>query len=150
MKKIFSCIFILFIVLASCSKEKGGSGSKSSAYGNTDSHNSGEACMSCHNNGGSNELWYTVAGTVYKPGESDLNPNSTVYLFTGPAPSGTLVLTLPVDAKGNFYTTGSVNFGTGLTAAVKSTSGELRYMSASITSGNCNGCHVSGKRIFVN
>ncbi len=150
MKKTLGCFLVLLLLLASCSKEKGGGGSKSSSYNNTDSHNTGTACMSCHSNGSDNGFWWTVAGTVYRPGETDLNPNGTVYLFKASDPTGTPVLTLPVDAKGNFYTTGAVDFSIGLIASVKSNSGVIEKMTSVITSGNCNSCHISGKRIFVN
>ena len=146
----FFFLVIFLSVLFSCAKEKAGSGSKSSAYNDTSSHNIGTACMSCHNSGGSNQYWWTVAGTVFKPDSVSLNPDCTVYLFTGANGAGSPVLTLPVDGKGNFYTTSSVGFGTGLYPAVKSSSGETRYMQSSTTNGNCNSCHISSKRIIVN
>jgi len=146
---LFLFVFFTFCFL-SCKKEKAGSGSKSSAYNDNSSHNVGSACMSCHNSGGSNKYWWTVAGTVFKPDSIDLNPNSTVYLFSGINGAGNLILTLPVDGKANFYTSGSVSFGTGLFPEVKSSSGEIRYMQSSITNGNCNSCHNKTNRIIVN
>jgi hypothetical protein len=134
----------------SCKKEKAGGGSKSSDYNDTSSHNVGTACMSCHNSGGDNEYWWNVAGTVYKPDSTSLNSNSTFYLFNGPTGTGNPILTLPVDAKGNFYTTSPVSFGSGLYPAVKSSSGEVRYMQSSATNGDCNSCHTSSNRIIVN
>jgi hypothetical protein len=106
--------------------------------------------MSCHNTGGSNTFWWIVAGTVFKPDSVSLNPGCTVYLFSGLNGTGNLILTLPVDAKSNFYTTSSVSFGTGLYPEVKSLSGEIRYMQSSTTNGNCNSCHIASNRIIVN
>jgi hypothetical protein len=142
---LISCGFLF-----SCKKEKAGSGSKSSSYNNTDSHNVGTSCLDCHNSGGSNEYWWAVAGTVFKPDSVSLNSNATLYLFTGANGTGNLILTLPVDAKGNFYTTGAVNFGSGLFPEIKSSSGAVRFMQASTTNGNCNSCHSEGHRIIVN
>jgi len=148
--------FLLFllifssVVLFSCKKEKSGTGSKSSSYNDNSSHNVGSDCMSCHNPGGSNQYWWIVAGTVFKPDSVTLNPGSTVYLFSGPNGTGNLIFTLPVDKKSNFYTSNSVSFGTGLYPEVKSSSGEIRTMQSSITNGNCNSCHTSSNRIIVN
>lgn len=144
------CIVLVIISFYSCKKNKAGTGSETSTYSNTSSHNVGTACMNCHNSGGSNQFWWTVAGTVFKPDSTSLNSNSTVYLFTGTNGTGNLILTLPVDAKGNFYTTSSVSFGSGFYPEVKSSSGEIRYMQSSTTNGNCNSCHDSSHRIIVN
>jgi hypothetical protein len=138
------------ITLPSCKKEKAGTGSKSSAYDETSSHDVGTACMRCHNTGGSNQYWWIVAGTVFKPDSASLNSNSTLYLFTGQNGAGSLILSLPVDAKGNFYTTSAVSFGSGLFPEIKSPSGEVRFMQSSITSGDCNYCHTVSKRIIAN
>jgi hypothetical protein len=146
----FLFFIIAFIALYSCSKEKAGQGIMTSAYDATISHDVGTACLSCHNSGGSNSYWWSVAGTVYQPNESDLNPNGTVYLFTSVNGTGTLIAVLPVDAKGNFYTSNLVSFSKGLYPGVKSASGETRYMQSSTTSGDCNSCHISLKRIIVN
>ncbi|MGA3013769.1 MAG: hypothetical protein ABSD71_07010 [Bacteroidales bacterium] len=150
-KSIHSLFLVIaFIVLSSCSKEKAGQGIMTSAYGDTSSHDVGTACLSCHNSGGSNSYWWSFAGTVYEPNESDLNPNGTIYLFTSVNGTGTLIAVLPIDAKGNFYTSNLVSFSSGLYPGVKSASGETRYMQSSTKSGDCNSCHISLKRIIVN
>jgi hypothetical protein len=141
--------FICLFYFDSCKKDDG-KGTKSSVNGGTESHNVGESCMNCHNSGGSNEYWWTVAGTIYKPDHTSLNPNGTVYLYTAANGGGSVVATLQVDGKANFYTTNSVSFGTGLYPAVKSLSGQIVYMNSSINQGNCNGCHTSSNRITVN
>jgi|WetSurMetagenome_2_1015567.scaffolds.fasta_scaffold84155_2 hypothetical protein len=147
---LFFLLILCSVIFISCKKNKAGSGSKTSAYNDNSSHNVGSLCMNCHNSGGSNEYWWTVAGTIFKPDSVSLNPNATVYLFSGINGTGNLVLTLPVDGISNFYTTGAVNFGTGLFPEVKSSSGEIRYMQSSTTNGNCNSCHTKGHRIIVN
>jgi cytochrome c553 len=147
---LFFLLIFSSVVFFSCKKDKAGGGIKTSSYNDNSSHNVGTACMNCHNSGGSNQYWWTVAGTVFKPDSTSLNPNSTVYLFSGPNGTGNLILTLPVDEKGNFYTTSSVSFGSGLYPEVKSSSGEIRYMQSSTTNGNCNSCHNSSHRIIVN
>ncbi len=141
---------LVFITFFSCNKEKAGGGIGTSMYNGTSSHNVGTACLSCHNTGGSNAYWWYIAGTVYEPDETDLNPNSTVYLFPSPNGSGTPAVVLPVDAKGNFYTSTLINYGSGLYPAVKSSSGETRYMQSTTTNGDCNSCHITSKRIIVN
>ncbi len=154
MKATFTLLIITVLLCIftfdSCKKDKAGSGSKSSVYGGTESHNVGEACMRCHNSGGSNQYWWIVAGTVYKPDSTSLNPNSSVYLFSASNGGGTIAAALQVDGKANFYSTNSISFGSGLYPAVKSLSGQLIYMNSSITQGNCNGCHTSSSRIRVN
>jgi hypothetical protein len=151
-KKIVLLLFFVFspVIFFSCKKEKAGNGTKSSAYNDTSSHNVGSACMSCHNPGGENEYWWLVGGTVFKPDSVSLGSNSTIYLFSGPNGTGNLILTLPVDAKGNFYTSSAVSLGSGVFPEVKSPSGEVRYMQSSTTNGNCNACHTTGKRIISN
>lgn len=152
-EKIFLfSLLILSSVIAffSCNTKKAGQGIETSTYNSTDSHNVGTACLSCHNSGGSNPYWFYIAGTVYKPDESSLNPNSTIYLFTSVNGGGTLAAYLPVDGIGNFYTTTMFTFGSGLYPGVKSSSGETRYMQSSTKNGDCNSCHIALKRIIVN
>ena len=105
--------------------------------------------MRCHNNGGSNEYWFMVAGTVYKPDGVTLYPNGTVYLYSD-STHNNLVVSIPVDGKANFFTTSGVSFGTGLYTAVKSLSGQIIFMNTAISDGNCNSCHTAGQRITVN
>lgn len=143
-------LILLLSVTISCKKNKAGQGTKTSAYNDQSSHNVGTACMSCHGNGGDNPFWWTVAGTVYKPDTTQLAVNSTIYLYTKINGSGTVVVLLPVDAKGNFYTTSYFDFGDGLYPQVKSPSGEVRYMQSSTKDGNCNNCHNHTRRIIVN
>jgi hypothetical protein len=149
-------IFISFLFVftsvcyISCNKEKAGGGIKTSAYNDTSSHDVGTACLSCHNTGGSNAYWWVAAGSVYKPDTSLLAVGSTVYLFTKGNGGSTPVAVLPVDAKGNFYTSTIFGYGSGLYPGVKSSSGNARYMQSSTTNGDCNSCHNKTRRITVN
>jgi len=149
---VFGLLSLVILTLGfnSCSKSKGGSGIKTSVYGDNSSHDVGTACLSCHNSGGSNPYWWYAAGTVYKPDTSLLNPNSTVYLFTNSNGAGTLVALLPVDGKGNFYTSSIFDYGSGVYPGVKSSTGETRFMQSSTKNGDCNSCHNKTKRIIVN
>jgi len=107
-------------------------------------------CMECHKIGGSIEGWFTVAGTVYDDTKTSIFPNATISLTTGPNGTGTLVSSVEVDKKGNFYTTEMVDFGNGLYATVEGNSG-INHMNAMVQSGQCNSCHGnSTDRIWTN
>lgn len=101
----------------------------------------GQNCMNCHRSGGQGEGWFNVAGTVYNATATQNVPNATVYLYTGPNGTGTLKYTVEVDAKGNFFTTEAIDFGTGLYPAIQGNT-TTQYMSTSITTGACNSCHT--------
>ncbi|MFN8321670.1 MAG: hypothetical protein U0T74_03330 [Chitinophagales bacterium] len=146
----FFFAFLLFAFISSCDKD-GKSVSNISSYNSTRSHNMGQNCMNCHKQGGEGEGWFTAAGTVYKPNLSTTNPNNTIYLYTGPNGTGTLKATIEGDAKGNFHTTESIDFGSGLYPCVKNSANDIQYMSSSITQGACNSCHgVSEDKIWNN
>jgi len=96
--------------------------------------------MKCHVEGNYGKGWFTVAGTVYKENSTHTYPNTTVKLYSEANGAGTLEYTVKVDGNGNFYTTDTIDFGSGLYPAVEGT--ELtKYMSSSITYGGCNSCH---------
>jgi hypothetical protein len=152
-KTMFICLVVSFgLILTTCQKEKGGGGSATSNYGGDESHNAGQACMDCHGDGGSNELWFVVAGSVYNEAGTSIMANGTVYMYTDTGGKGTLVTTIEVDGNGNFYSTNAVSFGTGLFPVVKGTTGDTRYMEHLVTNGNCNSCHNGSptKRVWVN
>lgn len=148
---VFAVIF-LFAVITACEKEENGvdSGGMNSSYNDNESHNAGQNCMSCHSSGGKGEGTFTVAGTVYNASGSAVSPNATVKLYTGAGGTGSLVKTIEVDGKGNFYTTNSIDFGTGLYVTVTGKSGSVSTMNTSVTTGQCNSCHNSSNRITVN
>lgn len=147
MKKIIISTLSLLIAGAlllsqtSCEKEGGSSSTNVSTTNGNRSHNMGQNCMNCHRNGGQGDGWFTAAGTMYKADLINFQPNTTVYLYTGPNASGNLVATLNVDAKGNFFTTNAIDFSSGLYPVAKGPSGTLHYMSQVTRTGACNGCH---------
>jgi len=141
---------LAFFLIQSCEKEgKGKNETNISAHGLNKSHNMGQNCMNCHKSGGEGEGWFNVAGTVYDSLKSQTYANATIHLYTGPNGSGTLKYTILGDAKGNFYTTESIDFGSGLYPVVAGAQG-TQYMSTSITAGQCNSCHgVSTSRLWT-
>lgn len=149
---VFSAI-ALFITVPSCKKESNADENKNepkiSLYNNNESHNMGQNCMNCHKQNGSGDGLFNAAGTVYDSLKTSTFPNATIKLFTGPNGTGTLKYTLQVDAKGNFYTTDIIDFGTGLYPAAQGSS-TTKFMSSVILQGQCNGCHgVSTDKIWT-
>lgn len=145
-KKIVVIAF-LFILTVSCNKNK--SETKISSTSES-SHNMGQNCMSCHVKGGKGEGWFQVAGTVYGTSGNATNPNSTIHLYSAPNGGGTLKYTLLVDKSGNFYTTETIDFGSGLYPSVAGKTATA-HMSSSTSSGQCNSCHgVSTSKIWAN
>jgi cytochrome c553 len=145
--KLFGFLVFSLVLAVSCEKEnenenEGGNETKTSTANSSESHNMGQNCMNCHKQGGQGEGWFTVAGTVYDTSTTKVYPGATIKLFTGPNGTGTLKYTLPVDKLGNFYTTNSVDFISGLYPAVTG-SNATRYMSSTISNGQCNSCHGS-------
>jgi len=152
---IFLLSILVLSVLVSCEKDddngNGENKDMSSRNNETESHNAGQNCMSCHKSGSSGEGWFTAAGTVYNSAGNAFYPNATIKLYTGANGTGTLVKTIEVDGKGNFYTTADVNYGAGLYVTVTGTSGNVSKMGSSITTGACNSCHGSSTgKITVN
>ena len=149
---ILSAIFTAIII--SCEKENDSeerTASMSSRFNQSESHNAGKDCMTCHKTGGSGKGVFTVAGTVYNAAKTAVYPNATVKLYTEAKGSGTLLQTIEVDARGNFYSTANVNFGTGIFATVTNSAGTVSKMDTPITAGNCNSCHsLTNSRITVN
>ena len=133
--------FVMIMMFQSCGKE-GGNRTNISQTGGTESHKMGQNCMNCHNPNGEGAGWFNAAGTVYTADSSSTYANVVVHLYTAPDSVGNqvLVATINGDAKGNFYTTESINFGTGLYPQVSGAHG-TRYMAATITQGACNNCH---------
>jgi hypothetical protein len=110
----------------------GGGGARSS-------HNAGQDCLRCHRDFG-------VAGTAYRA-DGSAYAGATVRLTTAAGGGGSVVLTMTSDSSGNFYTTQSVGFGSGLYADVAGSGGARRSMETPVTSGACNSCHDAASRI---
>lgn len=141
-------VSMMIILTVSC--KKGENETNISSYGSSKSHNMGQNCMNCHKSGGEGEGWFNVAGTVYDSSFAHTLGGGTVKLYTGPGGTGTLKYTVQVDTKGNFYTTETIDFGSGLYPAIQGTS-NTHYMSATISTGQCNSCHgVSTNKIWTN
>lgn len=122
---------------------------KISHHGSKESHNIGKNCMNCHYRNGPGKVWFTVAGTVYKDDKVTTNPNSTLKLYEGFEGIGSLLMTIEVDGLGNFYTTEPIDFGSGLYPVVIGTTGHTRTKDFPAPDGQCNSCHDSENRIWV-
>jgi hypothetical protein len=143
---ILASFSALIMISASCTKENendsSGESNISSTGGNK-SHNTGQNCMNCHKQGGSGEGNFNAAGTIYNSQMAATYPNAVVKLYTQANGGGTLRATINGDAKGNFFTTATIDFAGGLYPAIIGSSGNIKYMNGSITSGACTACHGS-------
>ena len=148
MKIINSVLFVVFVATTilisfnSCEKEGGCGKDNISASGGNKSHNMGQNCMQCHKTGGNGEGCFVVAGTVYDTTITSNLHSGKLELYTGPNGTGSLVHTLQIDSKGNFYTTDNFSVS-GLYPVITGPSGQKQYMGSSITTGQCNSCHGS-------
>jgi hypothetical protein len=143
MKHTISALMLVVAgTLAACSSSPtspSSSSSTSTSSGSSttsSSHNAGRDCTSCHS--------FTVAGTAYKSDGTTVYPGAVIRLTNT---SGSTVATLTADGSGNFYTSSGVSFGSGLSVTATGTSGTVKTMTARITGGGCNSCHVSGNRV---
>lgn len=135
------------MALNACEKEE--NEFLTSSHNSNKSHNMGQNCMECHKKGGGGEGWFIVAGTVYDSLMQNTFPNTTIELRTEPNGAGTLKYTIEGDAKGNFYTTDNIDFGSGLYTLIRSAQ-SVKFMNGPITTGQCNGCHgVTSDRIWI-
>lgn len=145
MKNIYLYLAISTIILLSaCEKENENENeneTKISRNNTSQSHNLGQNCMSCHLSGGNGEGWFKVAGSIYNTTQSSAYSNGSIKITTEPNGEGTLIKTIEIDNKGNFYTTETINFGNGLYVSVYGTGSEQKFMSSKITNGACNNCH---------
>lgn len=108
-----------------------------------ESHNAGENCMRCHNDGQheASEYWWYVGGTVYHDDEPDEKAGS-IELWTEAGRKGTLLHKLQVDHSGNFYTQKIINFKGGFYPVFVSDDGKkVNGMTTKINTGACNSCH---------
>jgi hypothetical protein len=129
MKKIVLAGLIWMLIWAvSCEKESGDEGEGGG------SHNTGKNCLSCHSN-------FKLAGSVYNKSLSSGLSGAKIKVSTQANGAGTVLATLTSDSNGNFHTGSSINFGTGVFVTVEGSSGTVKNMSSSITSGACNSCH---------
>jgi len=135
-------VLAVTIMLLSCSHyDMGKKDVRISKNGESESHHNGVNCMNCHATAGKGEGWFEVAGSVYKSDKNSQNPNGKIFLYTEPNGQGTLKYTIEVDGLGNFYTTETINFGSGLYPVHQNSNGVKKYMQSSIISGQCQSCH---------
>ena len=119
-----------------------------SEAGASNSHNTGEACMHCHQAHSNGLGLFTAAGSAY---DADGSPASTgsIQLWAGSADTGTLVVELPVDGLGNYYTT--MDLGLPQTAVqpvvIDASGAEVNRMPWPTESGSCNQCHTPVRRV---
>lgn len=100
------------------------------------SHNTGKNCMSCHSS-------FKLAGSVYNQALTSAYAGAKVKITSEANGAGTVLATLTSDKTGNFRTSSSISFGSGVYVSVEGTSGTVKYMDSAITSGACNSCHGS-------
>lgn len=147
MKKTVYLALAVAMALVACNHyddlQKNG---KESKAGSSESHNEGQNCMRCHNDGEFSEAvlsggWWNVAGTAYNLSGKTVS-EGTVELWTGPNRTGEKVYSLPIDNKGNFYTAKIVNFKGGVYPVLIKKDGSFSAsMGTKTTSAACNSCH---------
>lgn len=153
MNKLFIALLAIasFSAIVSSCEQQGCGETKISKNNESESHNNGIACMNCHSKNGEGEGCFLAAGSVYESNKQSAYANGKVYLYSAANGGGTLEATLDIDAKGNFYTTKSIDFGNGLFPVVEGTDGTKMYMSSAATTGNCNSCHNQNTdKIYIN
>lgn len=144
------------VSLGGCESDGGGGDNEEiSRLGGDDSHRAGQNCQDCHRSGGRGDGVFTVAGTVFDGNNpSVVKANVLVRFFQSADLSSALIAEIEVDANGNFYTTVSIPFATGLFAVVIDGAASSPFMSTPITAseGACNSCHdgVGVPVIFIN
>jgi hypothetical protein len=155
MKLINSLLFGVFVAATalisfnSCEKEEACDEDNISEQGDDDSHNMGQNCMQCHKTGGEGEGCFVLAGTAYDTLMTSTINIGKIELYTGPNGTGSLVHTVQIDSKGNFYTTENFSIS-GLYPAITGPSGQKQYMGSPISTGQCNSCHgTSTDRIMA-
>jgi cytochrome c553 len=141
-KKVISGLLMLSLFVIACSHydnlEK--NGKESSA--NSDSHNSGKDCASCHNNASneaSREYWWNIAGTVHE--NEKPTSNISVQLWSEPLAKGFRIKNLISDKDGNFYTEKVVNLNGGCYPIAIRGNDTLFMDAKKYTGGGCNSCH---------
>jgi cytochrome c556 len=112
----------------------------STSTGLSTSHNAGRDCTACHRD-------FAVAGTVYGSVGSSPLAGATIRFTSAPDGGGTALLTLTSDASGNFRTSQNLSFASGVYVDAAGARGTRSAMKAAVTSGACNSCHDSSRRI---
>jgi hypothetical protein len=138
---IAGLITVFSLILSTSCEKEGGENETVISNTNGTSHHTGDNCMTCHKSGGSGEGWFQLAGTIYNSTSTSPYANATIKLYRDANITGALVATISADKSGNFYTTSSINFGSGLFVSIANTNETILSMNSPITSGACNSCH---------
>jgi mono/diheme cytochrome c family protein len=121
-----------------------------SASGGAESHNAGQACMHCHQAHGPGPGRFTLAGSAYR---ADGTPaaEGSIQAWTPMMDGGTLVVEVPIDALGNYYTTEALGLPDAVIQPVvlDATGAVVGQMPWPTESGSCNQCHTPVKRVIV-
>lgn len=139
-RKLFAVlVFGMAIVLFACEEEEEVDGQSTLTE---TSHNTGKNCMGCHK--------FTAAGSVYNKSMSAAFPGAVVKLTSQANGAGSVLGTFTVNKSGSFYTSNSINYGSGIYVSVTGSSGKVKHMSSAITTGACNSCHgTSASKVWV-
>ena len=116
----------------------------------TQSHNTGEPCMHCHQAHGPGRGQFTLAGSAFHEDGSPANAGF-IQAWEGAYESGTLLIEVPIDAYGNYYTTQDLGLpARSIVPVVLDAEGELvNQMPWPTESGSCNQCHTPVKRVTL-
>lgn len=140
-------VVVLLTGITACTHGDKPQNLKESSPSTRESHNFGQNCLSCHQDAGSEaaeEGRWTVAGSVSNDGSSSqpTNAGGSIELWTSSDRQGTMIYSIPIDQKGNFYTNKTLAVSNGVyPVIVNGSSGQWDSMSSVCTSGGCNGCH---------
>jgi hypothetical protein len=106
----------------------------------------GRACIACHTASGGDDAEehddaprFTIGGTVYPTGHEPDDCNGATSASVEITDANQKVITLPVNAAGNFFTSSPVAFPIHVAVVA---GGKRRAMSASPPRGDCNSCHT--------
>ncbi len=154
-RQILPLLFLLTVVLVSCSHYSELTKNPQESTSKGRSHEAGKNCGSCHNNSNPSgespgaDKWWTVSGTIFSTYTSG-QTNAIIELWELPNKQGKLMKRLVTDARGNFYTNQILNFNGGCYVSV-TVGNTTKYMSPSYNGGSCNSCHgVSSAQVIVN
>jgi hypothetical protein len=110
------------------------------------SHQTGQACMHCHQPHSNGRGLFSAAGSVYG---SDGEPatEGSVQLWA----EGELLLELPIDGLGNFYTTAELGLPeVAVQPVLLDAAGEVvNQMPWPTESASCNQCHTPVMRVIL-
>lgn len=121
-----------------------------SEAGSTTSHHTGESCTHCHQAHSDAPGQFTASGSAYTADGAPAT-TGTIQLWAPVVDGGALLLALPVDALGNFYTTVDLGLPDApVQPLVLDGSGvAVNQMPWPTESASCNQCHTPGLRVAM-